>query len=486
MKIAQTSLLLFSLFAMSLFTNINAQVTIGSALDPVEGAILDLKEEGVTRKGLGMPRVKLKKLDELTMSDNAIANENMAWEEHTGLLVYNTEKCVSMHGEGLYVWDGNRWESLASRTQYDDDALYQPNSYMVTPGTTKVTIPVEKAFRIWEYYGSADGANRLPAEAVTGPLTPVIYWQDAVIIPNTSALSISGNDRTDVITVNLAGTVKGNAVVALQDGAGKIRWSWHIWVTDDPTKAGLNGNGFKWMDRNLGATSATAGDVGTMGVVYQWGRKDPFPMIKDWGPFSSTQSIAELTLQSGHGELKTKVEQITLNDNAQTNLVTSISSPISFIYKSNFYDWYSPVKTTAPTPDSWNERWDRAENGCFHKSPFDPCPKGWRVPTYKYNEQGTAIDNTSPWQNLKIAEATIFDEKALIWSDFGVYPISGYRHGRDGLMIGVGTYAYTWSGTAHIRNSESAYDLYNTKSTTQLGALARSFGFAVRCVKEWD
>ena len=30
------------------------------------------------------------------------------------------------------------------------------------------------------------------------------------------------------------------------------------------------------MDRNLGATSAALGDVGALGLLYQWGRKDPF------------------------------------------------------------------------------------------------------------------------------------------------------------------------------------------------------------------
>ena len=30
------------------------------------------------------------------------------------------------------------------------------------------------------------------------------------------------------------------------------------------------------MDRNLGAISATRGDVGAIGLYYQWGRKDPF------------------------------------------------------------------------------------------------------------------------------------------------------------------------------------------------------------------
>jgi len=31
------------------------------------------------------------------------------------------------------------------------------------------------------------------------------------------------------------------------------------------------------MDRNLGAATVTTNTVSTLGLLYQWGRKDPFP-----------------------------------------------------------------------------------------------------------------------------------------------------------------------------------------------------------------
>ena len=53
---------LMSLAASFLLSNLNAQVTIGSRRAPVSGAILDLKEEGETVKGIGLPCVKLRHL----------------------------------------------------------------------------------------------------------------------------------------------------------------------------------------------------------------------------------------------------------------------------------------------------------------------------------------------------------------------------------------------------------------------------------------
>ena len=69
---------------------------------------------------------------------------------------------------------------------------------------------------------------------------------------------------------------KGNAVIAAKDAAGNILWSWHIWLTDQPVEHVYKNNAGTVMDRNLGATSATPGDIGALGLLYQWGRKDPF------------------------------------------------------------------------------------------------------------------------------------------------------------------------------------------------------------------
>jgi hypothetical protein len=73
--------------------------------------------------------------------------------------------------------------------------------------------------------------------------------------------------------------VKGNAVIAAKNINGIILWSWHIWLTDNP-KSQEYSNVYKdagyMMDRNLGATTAVPGATGSLGLLYQWGRKDPF------------------------------------------------------------------------------------------------------------------------------------------------------------------------------------------------------------------
>lgn len=93
------------------------------------------------------------------------------------------------------------------------------------------------------------------------------------------------------ITVNAAKR-KGNAVIAFKVDY-TIYWSWHIWVTDNTEngvtysqdfETDLNNKTFQvaYMDRNLGATSADF--IGNEweksgGLLYEWGRKDPFPPL---------------------------------------------------------------------------------------------------------------------------------------------------------------------------------------------------------------
>ena len=93
------------------------------------------------------------------------------------------------------------------------------------------------------------------------------------------------------------------------------------------------------MDRNLGATSATPGDVGALGLLYQWGRKDPF-----LGSSSISESIDAVSTGTW----------TTASDGSQS-LVES--NPMIF-YRINLPDinWQS------------------------EKTVYDPCPSGWRVP----------------------------------------------------------------------------------------------------------
>ncbi|MDH6354172.1 hypothetical protein M2132_000494 [Dysgonomonas sp. PH5-45] len=115
---------------VALSPKLKAQVTMGSSLKPNPLSLLDLKENDPdannanSARGLGLPRVKLTDMNNLfpmfeTIPESGVANSQYSAAlkpaedlTHTGLMVYNLNKC-SGFGPGTYVWVGNEWQPLS-------------------------------------------------------------------------------------------------------------------------------------------------------------------------------------------------------------------------------------------------------------------------------------------------------------------------------------------------------------------------------------
>ena len=81
------------------------------------------------------------------------------------------------------------------------------------------------------------------------------------------------------------------------------------------------------MDRNLGVTSATPGDVGALGLLYQWGRKDPF--LGSSSISSNIEAASTITWPSAVS-----------SDSSNGTTEYAIANPTTFIiYNSSNYDW---------------------------------------------------------------------------------------------------------------------------------------------------
>ncbi|MBO4566380.1 MAG: Ig-like domain-containing protein, partial [Bacteroidales bacterium] len=143
-----------------------------------------------------------------------------------------------------------------------------------------------------------------------------------------------------------------NALLAARDASGRILWSWHIWVWlgyDPVVNSQLyRNNGGTLMDRNLGASWGCS----ISGLLYQWGRKDPFfntrPECYNSLPETSTRwpNPVESTPSTGTIEFAT-------------------SNPMVFITANDKGDWMNE-----PNGSLWGKT----------KTIYDPCPPGWRIP----------------------------------------------------------------------------------------------------------
>lgn len=487
------------LFIVSFTYNSYAQVTIGSNEEPSAGALLDLRS---TEKGLLLPRTSIKSYNSLQMG-NSESNYSTQKIEHTGLMVYNVnenfDECdPNSIPPGLYVWNGDRWIGLNISKEYSDstsllpsDPLFEPNCFVQKQGVGGViNISTKKAFRVWEFWTSTEGNNRLGNTnpiSVTDKLSTSIVWMDNANVIGSPIISTINQDTLINVPV---GTSVGNAVVALHIGpsgtiADPIRWSWHIWITDADINLAAQQkpyNGLTFMDRNLGALNAIKQDAGSKGTLYQWGRKDPIPSSSDWSNTDPNLSIG--------GPIPIVQSDL---DNASINLLNSITQPLGFIVSDDDEtDWYGLADATPK--DRWDTRWNEEyTNKCgktFHISSItNPCPKGWKVPVYK----GSGLDNSeSPWYKdgvtntepksytpVAMNKGYSFEEADY---NLGWYPNSSFRTHNTGRLSTVGSNGAAWAGSADNMKSHAFY--FRNNSISPWSSLSRGNGFSVRCVKE--
>ena len=266
---------------------------------------------------------------------------------------------------------------------------------------------------------------------------------------------------------------KGNAVIAAKDASGKILWSWHIWMTDQPKEQEYYNNAGTVMDRNLGATSATPGDVGALGLLYQWGRKDPF--LGSSSISSNTTAKSTITWPLA-----------VISDSSNGTIAYAIANPTTFIanygikddnYQGN-HDWY--YTGSSSTDDT---RWTASDKA---KSIYDPCPSGWRVPDGG-NDGVWAKAIGSPDSFNCTYESTYkgfnfsgkFGSASTIW-----YPASGFRTNLGGGLDNGGISGNYWSASPCDYNAHQLY-FYNTGNVyPREYYYSRASGQSVRCIKE--
>ena len=271
--------------------------------------------------------------------------------------------------------------------------------------------------------------------------------------------------KDDYIAFQTADAFKeGNAVIAAKDADGNILWSWHIWFTDQPQGQVYYNNAGTMMDRNLGATSAPPGDVGALGLLYQWGRKDPF--LGSSSINTSTLAKSTITWPS------------TVSSNSSNGTIAyATAHPTTFItYNSSNYDWYY---TGSSSTD--NTRWTTSEKD---KSIYDPCPAGWRVPDGGYNGVWSkALGSSSKFENLSFSNAGMYFSGKFGSASTIEYPASGCRSGYDDSLYDAGNRGYYWSASPASNHACSL--AYNGLGIVYpSGYNDRANGFAVRCLQE--
>lgn len=346
-------------------------------------------------------------------------------------------------GDGGSTGDGED-DGIDLSTYTDLSAEGTANCYLVkaagkykfkaVKGNSDATVGnVKKTEVLWESFGTDVAPN-------VGDLVTGVGYKNGYVYFSTP--EVFGN---------------GNASIAVRNSKDVILWSWHIWCSEEgwndqvyPNNAGT------MMDRNLGATSATPGDIGAFGLLYQWGRKDPFMG-------SCAKSGTTLAASTGSWNIVSSPSSM---DYAEEN-------PTTFI-KSNW--------TGGSVPGNG---WHTSESV---KGLFDPCPAGYRVPDGGDNGfWATALGTSSNAWNSAIMKWsnsgftwTLDNEPTAAW-----YPAVGCRHYDSGALYDVGYYGYYWSASPYPSYSNYAYYLYFYDGNVNPAYnYNRGYGQSVRCVRE--
>lgn len=330
--------------------------------------------------------------------------------------------------------------SLATRVDTEGNA----NCYMVLqPGLYK--------------FAAVKGNS---TEAISGGDHAELLWESAGTAAEVTSRSIVSGVSFDVETGAMCfqlpdPVVPGNALVALMDENEQVLWSWHLWIPETRPATVLYNymSGASMMSRNLGAlvdTQAGAvADARSFGLLYQWGRKDPFPGAAAAG---SAEGAAVAGIAT------------TVHAGAVTH-AESASMPTALVNVSGI-DW-----CTDRDRMDWGDQ-ERSGSKTIH----DPCPPGYCVAGRKqatiFTNDGSTI---SGWQYN--ADNFYFQ----VGSPVSTLPLCGYMNADGSFVAGA---SIVWNTHMDADTDNLTYCELVEAGSSKKGQKDRALGASVRCVTE--
>lgn len=200
------------------------------------------------------------------------------------------------------------------------------------------------------------------------------------------------------------------------------------------------------------------------GKLYQWGRKYGQGYSgdledRDGDTIGQTSDATTPTLAKG------AVSIVEGNQISNSNV---------FYYGSS--DWANPHNATL---------WNSGTEGSPIKTDYDPCPTGWRVPTYK--ELDNLRKNHSSWTSIS-GQSGYWFSGSRSYSTYIpkiFFQAAGVRIRQDGSTSSRGSGGDYWSSTPSDYNDNEAHYLYFYDGTVRIYSTGyRADGHSVRCVQE--
>lgn len=366
-----------------------------------------------------------------------------AGSDRTGVVTFSTTDGNEVVSASINI------HQIDISTTYSDNA----NCYMINSAGT------------YEFNANVRGnghiglcANSQLDPSIT-PASAALLWQDTDgFISN---VTLNGSKISYTANSNL-----GNAVIAAYDAAGTILWSWHIWGTGGLAQdVQLGSDNRTFLNLNLGAT-----ELGGVGMVYQAGRKDPFPSDED--DFAECCDVASVRVRVKKAGSR---YYTTTTNSSYGTYAYSYSHPSTFLASNYAYgtsgqnmhsagDWFYYTNRKKAQEASWGYYIDD-----LTKTINDPCPAGYKVPS---------VDDV-----FNLTQDDI--QRGNLPTNY----TSNIRSGL-GVMYGMGSgmfwTTYISASNCYVvsYNDSKFYPVtYETNGNVQSSSWNTVYGLPVRCVK---
>ena len=336
------------------------------------------------------------------------------------------------------------------------------------------------------------------------PKSAKLIWQDMDGLITQVAFNSTTN-RVEFVK----GTGSGNALIAVYDDNdpnaenAKCLWSWHIWCTEQPEEQKYviptndrtySGKQYYVLDRNLGATSVQTNSIKSVGLHYQWGRKDP--MI---GKVSLTEGKDALVYNVRDKQIE--LENVVMNPNV-SGLQYAIQNPEKFI----------ECILHGSMEDRYNDTWIPYSEELYNlwgvpvqdykveavKTIYDPCPLGYMVPqtdfaaSFYKSGVGSELDNlyydSSMSYENNMGYCFYYDAERR---KKAYYPATSAKVAKNTFYFLTDGYYWTscpqkWATPSNDGSMAWAECLMFTSSEIELSAYTGSWDAvqSVRCVRE--
>ena len=300
-------------------------------------------------------------------------------------------------------------------SQWEEEAEKIVEDHISTAGKTSISNAQYGAYL-------ADGKSALPRLAATDQVEANVIWSTITSSSTRNPADIKSGikilkpvtvDGERYLLVGLTANSKydvGNAVVGVHRPGepDKFLWSWHIWVVDEyPWKPVSGRSAMPFLNRNLGAMfyghGYFAGGVSLnyTGLFYQFGRKDPFyidtyPVVqpnkfsrkypiflgnKNDASDKSRYAMAALKATYGGAYARYTMKQLI----RYPYLIATRDANDGYILEMlGANENYMCGTTLWQGQGVYTRHDDRARNNiqaATVKTPFDPSPYGWKVPS---------------------------------------------------------------------------------------------------------